>query len=152
MGCLILCIGSLHSLLRCSVEFTVLIYFIVNTFHTPETKVMDILIQQIIDQLQCAGNILTAYSNCKSASGIECTTGIMPLVFYAFINCYRQWNIVASLCIQSCLLDGIACCVSEIPPLIDHTQDTSCRKLGNILIIRLGKGLGVYNAFLVFFI
>jgi hypothetical protein len=30
MGCLILCIGSLHSLLRCSVEFTVLIYFIVN--------------------------------------------------------------------------------------------------------------------------
>lgn len=68
MGCLILCIGSLRSLLRCSVEFTVLIYFIVNTFHTPETKVMDILIQQIIDQLQCAGNILTAYSNCKSAS------------------------------------------------------------------------------------
>ena len=55
MGCLILCIGSLRSLLRCSVEFTVLIYFIVNTFHTPETKVMDILIQQIIDQLQCAG-------------------------------------------------------------------------------------------------
>ena len=63
MGCLILCIGSLHSLLRCSVEFTVLIYFIVNTFHTPETKVMDILIQQIIDQLQCAGNILTVIAS-----------------------------------------------------------------------------------------
>ena len=90
MGCLILCIGSLHSLLRCSVELTVLVYFIVNTFHPPETKVMDILIQQIIDQLQCTGNILTAYGNGKSTSGVECTTGIMPLVLYALINRNRQ--------------------------------------------------------------
>ena len=152
MGCFVSSIWRSGSLLLRTVEFPVFIHIVINAFHSPETQVVNILCEKIIYELQRTFHILTACGNGKPVRYVQYTAGTMPLIFHTLINRDRKRNIIASLLIQTCLFDRIPCSVCKIPPLVNHTEYTTGRKFGNILIIGLCKRFRIYNSFLVFLI
>ena len=151
---LIICICCLCPHLICTIEHTIIIYQIVNTFHTPESQVMDFLIQYIIEEFGCFIRIFTACCNRYgyAAGLVQCITICMPLILHTFVNSQTKRYIVTSLKIQSLLFEYIIYCICKIPPLVAHTKYTSCRKLGDILIINLGCKFCIDHALLIFFV
>ena len=133
---LVCCIRSLLSLICCFVKLAILIYFIVSTLDTPESEIVDILIKKIIYKLHGRIYIITGCCNSKTCCLVESTACIVPLIVTA-VDCYRYRNVIASLLSKTCLFNCITCCVCKIPPLVNHSKYTSCRKLRDIFIICL---------------